>query len=76
MGNHKHHNIAPLVDGEVAVAKVAHAEHLKSSLPSDLVETELRSSAALTTALLGMSAEEALVVQWLNSSLERSQQAR
>jgi hypothetical protein len=49
------------VYGEVAVAKVAHTEHLKSVLPSQTVEQDLRSPAALTTALLGLIAEEAVI---------------
>lgn len=47
--------------GEIAVAKVAHSEHLKSVLPSSVVENELRSDAALTMALLGLMGEEAVI---------------
>jgi hypothetical protein len=47
--------------GEIAVAKVAHSEYLRSLLPSKTVETELRSESALTMALLGLMAEEAVI---------------
>jgi hypothetical protein len=47
--------------GEIAVAKVAHSEHLKAVLPSSVVERELRSDAALTMALLGLISEEAVI---------------
>ncbi len=49
------------VYGEFAVAKIAHSEHLKSILPSHVVETELRSETALTMALLGLIGEEAVI---------------
>ena len=47
--------------GEIAVAKLAHSEHLRSFMPPAVIEQELRSEAALTTALLGLIAEEALI---------------
>ena len=47
--------------GEIAVAKVAHSEHLKGTLPSKVVEDDLRSEAALTMALLGLIGEEAVI---------------
>ena len=47
--------------GEVAVAKIAHSAHLKAIIPSQVIEHQLRSPAALTTALLGLIAEEALI---------------
>jgi hypothetical protein len=49
------------VYGEVAVAKVAHSEHLKGHIPTQQIETELRSPAALTMSLLGLMAEEAVI---------------
>jgi hypothetical protein len=49
------------VYGEVAVAKVAHSEHLRGVLPSKTVDDDLRSEAALTMALLGLMAEEAVL---------------
>jgi hypothetical protein len=49
------------VYGEIAVAKVAHSEHLKGHLPSIKIEQELRSPAALTMSLLGLVAEEAVI---------------
>ena len=47
--------------GQVAVSKVAHSEHLKSILPSHVVEKSLRSEDALTMSLLGLMAEEHLI---------------
>lgn len=49
--------------GEIAVAKVAHSEHLRGIIPSDIVDSELRSDYALTMALLGLIAEETLIGQ-------------
>ena len=49
------------VYGQLAVAKVAHSEHLKGVMPSTTVEDELRSEAALTMSLLGLMAEEAIL---------------
>lgn len=50
------------VYGEVAVAKVAHSEHLRSLMPdSDVVDEKLRSEEALTMALLGLVAEESMI---------------
>ncbi|MGD8879894.1 MAG: hypothetical protein PVJ24_06485 [Methyloceanibacter sp.] len=49
------------VYGEVAVSKVAHSECLKSLIAASCVETDLRSEAALTMALLGLLAEEAVI---------------
>ena len=47
--------------GQVAVAKVAHSEHLKGILPSPTIEDELRSEQSLTMALLGLMAEDGLI---------------
>ncbi len=49
------------VYGEMAVAKVAHSEHLKGIIPSKEVDDGLRSPAALTMALLGLIGEEAVL---------------
>jgi hypothetical protein len=49
------------VYGQSAVAKVAHSEHLKSILPVDTVEKDLRSDAALTMSLLGLIAEDHVI---------------
>jgi hypothetical protein len=47
--------------GQIAVAKVAHSEQLKGLLPSKTVDDDLRSEAALTMALIGLMAEEAVI---------------
>ncbi len=57
--------------GEIAVAKVAHSEHLKSVLPSSTVERELRSEAALTMALLGLIGEEAVIAPRIGGKFGR-----
>jgi hypothetical protein len=59
------------VYGEVAVAKVAHSEHLKAHLPAHKIEEELRSEAALTMALLGLISEEAVIGPRLRTRFAR-----
>jgi hypothetical protein len=59
------------VYGQVAVAKVAHSERLRGILPSETVDKELRSEAALTMALLGLIAEEQLIASRLGARLGR-----
>jgi hypothetical protein len=49
------------VYGEMAVAKVAHSEHLKGIIPAADIEEQLRSPAALTMSLLGLIGEEAVL---------------
>ncbi len=63
--------IVKVVYGEVAVSKVAHSEHLKALLPSDFVEERMRSDEALTMSLLGLVAEEHLIVERLQRELGR-----
>jgi hypothetical protein len=55
--------------GEIAVAKIAHSEKLKGLLPASIVDKELRSEAALTMALLGLMAEEALIAHKLSARM-------
>ena len=47
--------------GEIAVAKIAHSEHLKGMHLSSTIETEFRSSSALTMSLLGLLSKEAVI---------------
>jgi hypothetical protein len=47
--------------GEIAVAKVAHSEHLKGMHASSVIENEFRSGSALTMSLLGLISEEAVI---------------
>lgn len=63
------------VYGEMAVAKVAHSEYLKSVLPSSTVENELRSDGALTMALLGLIGEEAVIAPRIGGKFGRSRAA-
>ncbi len=63
--------IVEAVYGEVAVSKIAHSEHLKALLPSDLVEEQMRSDEALTMSLLGLVAEEGLIGERLRKEFRR-----
>jgi hypothetical protein len=63
------------VYGEIAVAKVAHSEYMKSVMPSSKVEHELRSNAALTMALLGLIGEEAVIAPRIGGKFGRSRAA-
>jgi hypothetical protein len=47
--------------GEIAVAKIAHSEHLKGMHPTYVIENDFRSDAALTMSLLGLIGEEAVI---------------
>jgi hypothetical protein len=57
--------------GEVAVAKVAHSEHLRSELPRPVIEEKLRSTEALTMSLLGLIGEEAIIAPRLGGKFRR-----
>lgn len=63
------------VYGEIAVAKVAHSEHLKGHLPTQQIEDELRSPAALTMSLLGLMAEEAVIATRIGGKLGKRRTA-
>jgi hypothetical protein len=63
------------VYGEVAVAKVAHSEHLKGIVPSKIVEDEFRSEAALTMALLGLIGEEAIIAPRVGGKFRKRREA-
>ena len=62
------------VYGQIAVAKVAHSEHLKSILTSTVVEEDLRSNEALTMSLLGLVAEEAVLSTRIGGRFGRKRQ--
>ncbi|MEX0801530.1 MAG: hypothetical protein WD379_09975 [Dehalococcoidia bacterium] len=47
--------------GEIAVSKVAHSEHLRGQVASQVIDQKYRSPEALTMALLGLFAEEAVI---------------
>jgi len=47
--------------GEIAVAKIAHSEHLKGMHLTSTIETEFRMGVALTMSLLGLLSEEAVI---------------
>lgn len=59
------------VFGELAVAKIAHSERLKSILPVTVVEQQLRSPTALTMALLGLLGSDAVIADRLAGKFRR-----
>jgi hypothetical protein len=61
--------------GEIAVAKVAHSEHLKAIMPSSKVEKDLRSEEALTMSLLGLIGEEAVIAPRIGGKFGRGRAA-
>ena len=62
--------------GEIAVAKVAHTEYLKPLVnDAKIVEDEMRSSAALTMALLGLMSEDSLITRRLASALSKKRKS-
>jgi hypothetical protein len=63
------------VYGEFAVAKVAHSEYLKGTIPSKTVDDDLRSEAALTMALLGLIGEEAVIAPRIGGKYRRRRAA-
>lgn len=63
------------VYGEIAVAKVAHSEYLKGTIPSKTVDDDLRSEAALTMALLGLMGEEAVIAPRIGGKYRRRRTA-
>jgi hypothetical protein len=56
-------NVVRQCYGESAVAAVAHSEHLKTVVNSDVVDNQMRDPYALTMALLGLIAEEAMITE-------------
>jgi hypothetical protein len=56
---------------EVVIAKVAHSEHLRALLPSAIIDTEMRSPAGLTMALIGLIAEDSLIGTRIGQLLKR-----
>jgi hypothetical protein len=63
------------VYGQIAVSKIAHSEYLKGIVASHVVEKELRSDAALTMALLGLMAEEAVLATRIGGKFSRKKKA-
>lgn len=63
------------VYGQIAVSKIAHSEYLKGIIPSQIVEKELRSDAALTMALLGLMAEESVLATRIGGKFSRKKRA-
>ena len=61
--------------GEIAVSKVAHSAHLTGLIPARVVEEDLRSTHALTTALLGLIAEDAVIAPRLGRKYGRRRAA-
>lgn len=53
------------VFGELAVAKVAHAQKLCREIPVEILDRDYRNEKALTVALMGLLAEDSLIAQRL-----------
>ena len=63
------------VFGEIAVCKVAHSQKLVGTVPKEELDTYYRSEPALTVALMGLLAEEAVITQRLAVKLGRKKPA-
>lgn len=61
--------------GEIAAAKIAHSEHLRGLVPSDMIDDTMRSDEALTMALLGLMAEDAVISPRVGGRFGRRRQA-
>jgi hypothetical protein len=61
--------------GQIAVAKIAHSEHLKGIVPAQIVEEKLRSDEALTMALLGLIGEEAVIAPRIGGKFSKRRSA-
>jgi hypothetical protein len=61
--------------GQIAVSKVAHSEFLKGIVPTQTIEKDLRSEAALTMALLGLMAEESVLATRIGGKIGRRRKA-
>ena len=59
------------VYGQIAVAKVAHSEHLKGIVPTQTIEADFRSETALMMAPLGLIAGEAVVALRVGGKYKR-----
>jgi hypothetical protein len=53
------------VFGEIAACKVAHSQKLSRNVPREMLDKLYRSEEALTLALMGLMAEEAVIAQRL-----------
>ena len=60
------------VYGQIAVAKIAHSEHLKGVIPAPVIDKDFRSPAALSMGLLGLMAEEAVIATRIGGKYGRS----
>jgi hypothetical protein len=60
--------------GEIAACKVAHSQKLQKLVPQQTLDADYRSESALTLALMGLLAEEAVIAQRL-ARLGRKRQA-
>lgn len=58
-------NVVRQVFGEVAVSKIAHSNKLLNHIPEQELDESYRSEQALTVALMGLMAEEAVIAQRL-----------
>ncbi len=59
----------------MAVAKIAHSEHLKGIIPAAEVDGSLRSEAAFTMGLLGLIGEEAILAPRIGGKFRKRKDA-
>ncbi len=60
------------VFGEVAACKIAHSQKLVQLVPEEILDREYRTESALTIALMGLIAEEAVIHQRLPKRLGKA----
>ena len=64
------------VYGQLAAAKIAHAEGLKAIYPRETVENDFRSPHALTMALLGLVGEDQIISARLGGTLGQKRRSQ
>jgi len=64
------------VFGEVAACKVAHSQKLAVAVPAEELDRDYRGEKALTVALMGLLAEDALIARRLSRLLRKAPAAR
>ncbi len=58
--------------GEIATCKIAHSQRLAKLVPEERLDEEYRNERALTISLMGLIAEESLIVQRLKGRFKKS----
>lgn len=58
--------------GEIATCKIAHSQRLAKLIPEERLDEEYRNERALTISLMGLIAEESLIVQRLKGRFKKT----